>query len=232
MSKDENHRFSMILWQLQQYQHVIREWDSSLDPYEFKVVMQVLDRTVGWQKLQATFRPSVMLKGDRKYSGFGDTMHRSKLMKVLAKLERRGVIRREPDPVRPGLKVYAVNLDWKPDHNLDVGLAADEVDLLQSNGVFEDVSTGDEWSAQWHCPVSVEAADVSDGDPRESYRDNTILTGIHENTIGADPSPTAPEQRVTKTGVIRTPIRPVAGSADALPATEINPPLRLRTASR
>lgn len=209
MAQDDNDGVSVILWQLQQYQHIIRKWDSSLDPYEFKVVMQVLDRTIGWQRLEATFRPHVMLNGDRLYSGFGRTMHRSKLMKVLAQLERRGILRRDPDEIRRGLKSYSINLDWQPEAD---GAERDHDTL------HETVSTGDQVVSNCDLGGSKGDDEVSDGDPRETYHENTIVTGI-ENTISVDPRPSASGQRIIE-----------KCKTDSSPGhnSEINPPRRQR----
>lgn len=197
---------SIILWQLRQYQHVIRNWDRHLDAYELKVVMQVLDRTIGWQRREATFRPHVMLNGDRLYSGFGKTMSRSKLMKVLADLERRGVITRTPDDRRPGLKSYSLNLAWQP---TDESVATGQ----------DDVSNGDGVVSQGHCLAFEGDSDVSDGDPREAYRDNTIVASISENTIGDAPEPSAPAHRVVSSETL---------NRNAGRGHVINPPPRTR----
>lgn len=192
MAQDENENVSVILWQLQQYQHIIRKWDRSLDPYEFKVVMQVLDRTIGWQRLEATFRPYVMMNGDRMYSGFGRTMHRSKLMKVLSQLEKRGVLRREPDEYRPGLKSYSLNLDWEPEEESLSSVS--ELDHGSVENARKTVSTGDGVVSNTDYQVSTEDISVSVEDPREEYQENPINTGNLENNIRVDPSPPAADQ--------------------------------------
>lgn len=105
---------SGILQILQAYQRVIREWMPHLTANEFAVVMQVLDRTVGWQKPGATFRSAKLLGGDTLYGGMGRAMHRSTMMKVLRKLQDRGIVMRRPDRTRPWLRTYSVNLSWIP----------------------------------------------------------------------------------------------------------------------
>lgn len=103
-----------VLWALQMYQRVIREWSPYLTSNEFVVVMQILDRTIGWQKKEATFRSSKLLEGDRKYGGIKAAMHRSTMMKVMRRLEERGILKRSPDKSRPWLREYQVILSWRP----------------------------------------------------------------------------------------------------------------------
>lgn len=215
MSDTNEDGFSPILWQLQQYQMVIRKWDRYLDPYEYKVLMQLLDRTTGWQKDRATFRTSVILNGDKMYTGLGETMHRSKLMKVLRRLEGRGFILRRVDSRKPHLKSYQVNLGWTPELEAELRELCDE-SVADGDGIVSHADT----------LVSPGDFDVSDGDPRETYRDDTILTGNQENVIGAAPRPSASAHRA---------IRENEGSSgETEPRTGrarmINPPLRRRPA--
>lgn len=224
MDEGESQGFSLILWQLQQYQHVIRKWDRHLGPYEFKVVMQILDRTIGWQRNEATFRPHVMLNGDRMYAGFGGTISRSKLMKVLHVLEQRGIIIRRPDQYRPGLKSYSVNLDWSPE-NLDDTNLTPSAEYQHAIGSDGGGSVEEGGVRQRHSPVFPRDIDVSNGDSLETYRENAILDGNLENSISVDPRPSASDQRALgiqpETGL-------VSGKARFPTASAINPPPRKR----
>lgn len=226
MSEGEGQGFSVILWQLQQYQHVIRNWDRHLDPYEFKVIMQILDRTIGWKKNKATFRPSRMLEGDTKYGGFGRTISRSKLMKVLSSLEERGMIARRWDPQRPGLKSYSVNLKWEPqagDQRSSTGDATNQ----QPERSPEGVSVRHRGVRQTDRHEFPGDFDVSNRDPEESYRDNAIIDGYHDYCIGVDPRPSASDQRALD---IQPGTGLTSGNARFQTAPSINPPPRKRRA--
>lgn len=175
-----------ILYQLQQYQKVIREWDRYLDVYEFKVVMQILDRTVGWKKEAAVFRNAVIQNGDRKYSGLGRSMHRSKLLKTLRSLEERGILRRVASEMYPGLKQYSLDLDWEPTFKPVSEQIKDRV---------RPVSMGDGVVSNQQNNVADGDLAVSSGDPRETYREKDNLTGNQENSDPANPEATPPALR-------------------------------------
>lgn len=83
-----------------------------LTAVEFTVLMQIVDRTVGWQKTDRTIGIPNMLNGGRLYSGIGNAVKRAALMKALRSLEDRGIIERHPTDYR--LKHYVINLDWTP----------------------------------------------------------------------------------------------------------------------
>jgi hypothetical protein len=230
VSEDSSDNFSMVLWQLQQYQHIIRRWDRHLDAYQFKAVMQILDRTIGWQHEKATFRPHVMLNGDRMYSGFGRSMSRSKLMDALSELEARGVISREPDPYRPGLKMYSINLDWEPDDAI-----GNRFDQRRARG--GDTLPGENTVPMMDTSVSDSDSDgremdddVFSTDPLETYQDNTIVEDYHENIIGVEPSPTAPAQRMIEPAKEEEKTH-LGEGCDAPSSSTVNPRARRRPPS-
>jgi len=98
------------------YQKVMREWSPYLDPFELAVVMQIVDRTIGWGVREARFTTNSMLNGDAVYSGL--KMGRAKLFKALASLEARGIVRRRPCPHKPDHRIFSINMDWAPDVTL------------------------------------------------------------------------------------------------------------------
>lgn len=109
-----------FLWALQQYQKIIRHWMGDLTAIEFTVLMQIVDRTAGWQRDRYTIGITNMLNGGRHYVGIGNAVKRSALMDALRSLEDRGIIERRSSPVSFQKKEYRVNLDWQPsaDHRL------------------------------------------------------------------------------------------------------------------
>lgn len=98
---------------LQIYQRAIREWQAALDPYEWTLAMHIIDRTLGWQKTRITVSTRRFLDGDTVYTGI--KMGRTKMFKSLRSLEDKGLIVRNDDPHGREIKVYEVNLGWKPD---------------------------------------------------------------------------------------------------------------------
>ena len=103
-----------ILWALQQYQKVIRKWAGALTLIEFAVLVQILDRTVGWQKTRRTITIGGILNGGRLYVGIGQAVKRSSVLKALRSLENKGIIIRRPDRRNPAYKEYEIILDWEP----------------------------------------------------------------------------------------------------------------------
>ena len=102
-----------LLWALQQYQKVIRRWMGSLSAIEFAVLMQILDRTVGWQKTRRTISIRDFLEGGRVYRGIGHTVKRASIMKAVRRLEDLGIITRQPSAFHHRMKEYVINLAWQ-----------------------------------------------------------------------------------------------------------------------
>lgn len=109
-------REQSVLWALQQYQKVIRHWIHDLTAIEFTVLMQILDRTVGWQKTRYRITLSNLLQGGPHYDGVENAVKRASLMKALRSLEAKGMISREARPYDVS-KDYVINLDWAPIEN-------------------------------------------------------------------------------------------------------------------
>lgn len=126
VTQDEN----PLLWALQQYQKVIRHWIGDLTAVEFTVLMQIVDRTAGWQNVRRTIGINNLLHGGRHYVGIGNAVKRSALMNALRSLEDRGIIERNSSPVAWQMKEYRVNFDWQP--SMRRGLY--EVDAVEDLG--------------------------------------------------------------------------------------------------
>ena len=126
-----------LLWSLQQYQKVIRHWIGELSAIEFTVLMQVLDRTVGWQNRSRTIGIPNMLFGGRHYAGIGHAVKKSSLLNALRSLEDRGIIERRRSNIHSQMKEYSVNLDWTPSSRSDLvetdgACAPDDDDYISS----------------------------------------------------------------------------------------------------
>ncbi|MCJ2183934.1 hypothetical protein MTR62_14700 [Novosphingobium sp. 1949] len=87
---------------------------AELTAIEFTVLMQILDRTVGWQNRSRTIGLSHLLNGGRHYAGIGHAVKKSSLMNALRSLEDRGIIERRRSSHHNQMKEYRVNLDWMP----------------------------------------------------------------------------------------------------------------------
>jgi len=127
----------------QVYQRAIREWRPHLDTYEFSVLLEIIDRTAGWNKAEVNVSTARLLDGDKMYAGLGSQMHRSKMFKALAGLEAKGFVTRSRD--RKGHLVIQFNKKWSPDMlNLPKRLQgrSPTETLPVSNGDFP-VSNGD-----------------------------------------------------------------------------------------
>ena len=109
MSDEEVLEISIV----QVYQRAIREWQGVLDPYEWTLAMHIVDRTLGWGKTRVTISTRRFLEGDSAYGGM--RMGRTKMFEALRSLEDKGLIVRHNDPSGREIKVYAVNLGWKPE---------------------------------------------------------------------------------------------------------------------
>lgn len=102
-----------ILWALQQYQKVVRRWVGALTVIEFAVLMQILDRTVGWQKTRRTISMRDLLEGGRVYCGIGHTVKRASIMKAVKRLEDLGIITRQASTLHHRMREYVINLEWQ-----------------------------------------------------------------------------------------------------------------------
>lgn len=126
-----------ILWALQQYQKVIRRWVAALSVIEFAVLVQILDRTVGWQKTRRTISMRDLLEGGKLYRGIGHAVKRASVMKAVKRLEELGIISRQPSNLHSRMKEYVINLDWleparQGDHRLEIWEADDEGEWVPS----------------------------------------------------------------------------------------------------
>lgn len=110
VSQDEN----PILWALQQYQKIIRFWVAELTAIEFAVLMQIVDRTVGWQKTSRIIGVPAIINGGRYYRGIGGMVKRASVMNALRSLEDKGIITRQSTDEHSHHKLYTINLDWMP----------------------------------------------------------------------------------------------------------------------
>lgn len=98
-----------VLDQLKKYQFIIREVLPLLDAYEATVLIQIVDRTTGWKKHEALFQGQSLFAGDRLYGGISRSMHRSRMNKALAAMEKRNLIRRRRAFNDDPRKIYRVN---------------------------------------------------------------------------------------------------------------------------
>lgn len=94
------------------YQIVLRDWGNALDPFEQIVVLQIIDRTIGWGRPEAYFTGRAMLKGDNVYAGM--KVGHTKLYAVLQKLESIGLVVRRKDASVADRVHFSVNMAWKP----------------------------------------------------------------------------------------------------------------------
>jgi len=96
------------------WQKIVRHWSSHLSAHEFVVLMNLVDRTIGWQKTQATFSLNRVLEGDRLYDGIQHMVSRRSLFYALASLEKKGMIARHKHPEGKQIRLYSVNTGWTP----------------------------------------------------------------------------------------------------------------------
>lgn len=176
-----------VLDQLQFYQHMARKVFPYLDPYETAVLVQIVDRITGWKKREAKFSADALFVGDRMYGGIARTMDRSRMMKALRSLERRGLIRRRPQP-NSRIRVYWVNTS--PDFG---ALEASAPNLRKSAARAgsrrrQMISNGDQVVSQADGMVSAGDVHGSESDTGEPYPDNCIRDYNHENTTHPKPS--------------------------------------------
>lgn len=102
-----------ILWALQQYQKVIRRWVGVLTVIEFAVLMQILDRTVGWQTTRRTISIRDLMDGGRLYRGIGHAVKRASILKAVKRLEELGIVARQESTLHHRMRQYVIKLDWQ-----------------------------------------------------------------------------------------------------------------------
>lgn len=100
-----------LQFKIEAYQSVIREFSPHCTPHEFAVLMQILDRTIGWGVREASFTTDALRKGDQIYGGV--KIGRTALFEALASLEGKGVILRRADARFPDKRHYSVNINWR-----------------------------------------------------------------------------------------------------------------------
>ena len=110
----------------------------SLSVIEFAVLMQILDRTVGWQQTRRTISIRDILEGGRVYRGIGHTVKRASVMKALKHLEDLGIIVRQPSARHHRMKEYVINLKWQepprlPDPRYEMWEVDNEADWSPSS---------------------------------------------------------------------------------------------------
>lgn len=102
-----------LLLKVEAHQRVVREWRPYLSDPEYIVLIEIVDRTIGWGRREAYFTIRALVQGDEIYSGCG--VGRSTVFRALGELERKGFISRRKDQQVPDRVHYAVRVDWKPE---------------------------------------------------------------------------------------------------------------------
>jgi|GEM_PF-2265946 len=110
----ERHDPSSLKFKAEAYQIVLRRYAHYLTAVEFAVLMQIVDRTAGWGKLEASFTLIALREGDDYYSGIAEAVSRPSMFRALASLEAKGIIKRRLDARNRDKRHYSVNFDWRP----------------------------------------------------------------------------------------------------------------------
>lgn len=92
---------------LEIYQRINREWAHELDPYERVALLAVVDRTIGWGKVEARFSAGRLLNGDQVCGPLN--MSRRQLYRALSSLEQKGFISRRHPVDLPEITFYSVH---------------------------------------------------------------------------------------------------------------------------
>lgn len=119
------------------YQRAIREWRPGLDVQEFCILMELIDRSIGWGKWVLEISQGRVYNGDKMYAGLRHQMARSTFDAKLKTLRSKGVVR------IMGLKDRSeieVNTRWRPE------MAGLPVPKRLKNGA-EKPSSVDHWGA-------------------------------------------------------------------------------------
>ena len=93
---------------LELYQRLVREWAPHLDPFEFAIAAQVLDRTIGWGETSVQISASKLQRGSA-------AMGRTKFFEAVASLEAKGLVLRSGDAGNREKMFYSINPGWNPD---------------------------------------------------------------------------------------------------------------------
>lgn len=110
--RGSNDDYSSLQSKLVIYQRLNREWAEHLDPYEFRVLTAIVDRTIGWGKPEARFSAGRLLEGDTVCGPLN--MGRASLYRALARLEEKGFISRRHPVDLPEVTFYSVHPDRSP----------------------------------------------------------------------------------------------------------------------
>lgn len=110
--RGSNDDYSSLQSKLVIYQKLNREWAEHLDPYEFRVLTAIIDRTIGWGKQEARFSAGRLLDGDKVCGPLN--MGRRTLYRSLASLEEKGFISRRHPVDLPEVTFYSVHPDRSP----------------------------------------------------------------------------------------------------------------------
>lgn len=207
--------------QLIRYQFAIRKICPLLDTYESNVLMQIVDRTTGWRRHAAWFGVDTLHSGDRLYGGLERQLHRSRLMKALASLERRGVIRRIYQR-HYKTKIFRVNYEVDLER-----LQSTAPPMRKSRSVSGGdlmVSIGDQPVQEVHPLVSNEDIPVSNGDPIEGYLQNSIR--IRNSDRRQQLAPSAPIAARSSSS------DEMSGSSSSEPADPVHPEINPRRRTR
>lgn len=230
------HEDMTVLDQLQVYQLINRTFAPLLEAYEIVVLNQILDRTIGWRKHKAIFTAQRLYEGDTVYGGLERTMHRSKMMSALKRLEDRGLIRREVVAGGTLAKAYSINFginlqtlerlapakrkSYK--RGVSIYISSSDNEHLDTNETASNhVVNRDNIVSPADYLVSIEDKQISIGDPREEYREKGISL---KNTIRTARSVPAEPTALLKENFLNQ------GEMSETPRSFPNPPPRKRRA--
>lgn len=102
--------YSSLQTKLAVYQQLNREWAQHLDPYQFRVLFAIVDRTIGWGALETQISAGSLLRGNAMYGPLN--IGRSKFYEALSSLEAKGLIRRRSEVTNPDKVHYGVCPNW------------------------------------------------------------------------------------------------------------------------
>lgn len=86
-----------------------REMVSTLTPVETKVMIYIIDRTLGWMKDRERISYREFLEG--KANNFGVSVHKTSAYRSVRSLEAKGIIELVSTSKRSGTLIK-INLDW------------------------------------------------------------------------------------------------------------------------
>lgn len=114
----ERHDPASLQFKAEAYQIVLRRYSAHLSAYELIVLTQIVDRTAGWGKLEASFTTKALREGDDYYGGIANAVGRTAMFEALASLEAKGILNRRPDVRNRDKRHYSVNFDWRPNMSI------------------------------------------------------------------------------------------------------------------